>query len=311
VKFWVGLTDWNWFTYLAARTPLDEVNFWQPSKRRPIRLDVGAPFVFKLHAKQGGWIVGGGFVGHPFTPLPPEMAWKAFGEKNGAASFEEMVAKLRTYRRDFDEYTDEIGCNALVQPFFLPREKWIPGPSTWPAPVQSGKSFDTTEPEGAAIWSQVQSAMATLEATTAIPDLRIGEPERPRYGAPVLVPVRLGQGTFRTTIIDAYERRCAVTNERTLPVLEAAHIKPYSKEGPHSPNNGLLLRSDLHTLFDQGFLTVTPDLRVRVSRTIREKYENGRDYYALEGREIRRPSAGNPLPSPEYLEWHADTVFRG
>ena len=49
---------------------------------------------------------------------------------------------------------------------------------------------------------------------------------------------------------DAYERRCAVTGEKTLPVLEAAHIRPYALLGPHRVNNGLLLRSDLHKLFD-------------------------------------------------------------
>ena len=132
-----------------------------------------------------------------------------------------------------------------------------------------------------------------------------------RYGTPVLRQMRLGQGTFRATIIDAYERRCVVTNERTLPVLEAAHIKPYSQMGPHAADNGLLLRSDLHTLFDQGYVSVSPDLRLLVSRSIRAEFENGRDYYALAGREIRRPAAGNPPPSREYLEWHADTVFRG
>jgi putative restriction endonuclease len=112
-------------------------------------------------------------------------------------------------------------------------------------------------------------------------------------------------------VTDAYERRCVVTNERTLPVLEAAHIKPYSLHGPHELSNGLLLRSDLHTLFDRGYLTVTPAKRVRISRRIHEEFENGRDYYALDGREIRLPVVRNASPSNELLEWHGDTVFRG
>jgi putative restriction endonuclease len=48
-----------------------------------------------------------------------------------------------------------------------------------------------------------------------------------------------------------------------------------------------------------------------VSPRIKAEFENGRDYYALERRPIRLPSRGNPPPAPEYLEWHADTVFRG
>jgi putative restriction endonuclease len=112
-------------------------------------------------------------------------------------------------------------------------------------------------------------------------------------------------------VTDAYERRCVVTNERTLPVLEAAHIKPYSLNGPHEVSNGLLLRSDLHTLFDRGYITVTADKRLRVSGRIHEEFENGRDYYALDGHGIRLPVATNLSPSKELLEWHADTIFRG
>jgi putative restriction endonuclease len=55
-----------------------------------------------------------------------------------------------------------------------------------------------------------------------------------------------------TKIKHSVKRSQAATGERTLPVLEAAHIKPYGSGGPHQPENGLLLRSDLHTLFDEG-----------------------------------------------------------
>ena len=93
-----------------------------------------------------------------------------------------------------------------------------------------------------------------------------------RYGEPMVVRPRLGQGAFRVIVTDAYERRCAITGERTLPVLEAAHIKPYGSGGPHELENGLLLRSDLHTLCDQGYVTVDADqLKVVVSNRIREK----------------------------------------
>lgn len=121
-------------------------------------------------------------------------------------------------------------------------------------------------------------------------------------GTLTLVAPRLGQRTFRARVIDAYERRRAVTGERTLPVLQAAHIRPYSLSGPHATENGLLLRSDLHTLFDRGYVTVTPKLELRVSRSIREEFENGRDYYALDGRDVRQPIAPHPPPSRELLE---------
>jgi len=98
--------------------------------------------------------------------------------------------------------------------------------------------------------------------------------------------------------------------EKTLPVLQAAHIRPFSQEGPHAVCNGLLMRSDLHILFDGGYLTVTPDLSVRVSPAIRKEFENGRDYYALDGRPlIRVPSSPSERPSSEFLERHARNVF--
>jgi predicted restriction endonuclease len=93
-------------------------------------------------------------------------------------------------------------------------------------------------------------------------------------------------------------------------VLDAAHIRPYAELGPHKLENGLLLRKDLHALFDAGYVTVTPSLELRVSRRIREEFENGRDYYAREGSSVRLPLPPAPRPSVEYLEWHGNVVFR-
>jgi predicted restriction endonuclease len=116
---------------------------------------------------------------------------------------------------------------------------------------------------------------------------------------------------FRILVTDAYTRRCAITGERTLPVLEAAHIKPYSLAKRHEVPNGLLLRADLHKLFDGGYLTVDPkDRRIVVSKRIREEFENGRDYYKLEGMPLWEPAEPWARPSAENLEYHAYNVFR-
>ncbi len=127
----------------------------------------------------------------------------------------------------------------------------------------------------------------------------------PRYGAPTLVAPRLGQGSFRALFTDAYRYRCAISSERTLPVLQAAHIRPYAEGGQHELSNGLLLRSDLHTLFDQHYLTIEPNKKVLlVSRRIREQFENGRDYYALNNRPLTQPANALALPSTENLAYH-------
>ena len=85
---------------------------------------------------------------------------------------------------------------------------------------------------------------------------------------------------------DIYRRRCAVTQEHTVPALEAAPIHPNADGGEHEAWNGLIcrfLRRDMHRLFDTGYVTVTPDLNFGVSPRIQENYENGRHCYALHG----------------------------
>jgi putative restriction endonuclease len=99
--------------------------------------------------------------------------------------------------------------------------------------------------------------------------------------------------------------------ERTLPVLEAVHIKPYPLVKRHELPNGLLMRSDLHRLFDEAYLTVDPkDRSVLVSKRIREEFENGKDYYKLQGQVLRERNEIWAKASLENLEYHAHNVFR-
>ena len=94
-------------------------------------------------------------------------------------------------------------------------------------------------------------------------------------------------------------------------MLQAAHIQPVTKQGRHRVDNGLLLRSDVHTLFDRGYLTVTPDHRTRVSGRLKKDFDNGEHYYQLAGSEIWLPKNAEDRPNREFLEWHADSVFLG
>jgi putative restriction endonuclease len=78
----------------------------------------------------------------------------------------------------------------------------------------------------------------------------------PVYGVPKPRTPRLGQQAFKAVVLDAYHQRCAVTRSRIRPVLQAAHIRPLPEGGEHRLGNGMLLRSDIHTLFDHGYLGV-------------------------------------------------------
>lgn len=71
-----------------------------------------------------------------------------------------------------------------------------------------------------------------------------------------------------------------------------------------------MLRSDLHKLFDHGYLAVTPDYRVQVSQRLREEYQNGKSYYPLHGRHLILPAHVKNQPDSQLLEWHWNEVFR-
>ena len=122
--------------------------------------------------------------------------------------------------------------------------------------------------------------------------------------------MRIGQGAFRVLITDAYSRKCAITGEKTLPVLEAAHIKAYAESGPHAISNGLLLRSDMHKLFDAGYITITKDHKVEISKRIREEFENGKEYYQYHGKELLNlPERQLNKPDSKFIEWH-NNIFK-
>lgn len=303
MKFWVGVTDRAWFEQLRASVP-DEVNFWQPSARRLAEfLEPGVPFLFKLHAPDN-YVVGGGFFVR-FSALPARLAWEAFGAKNGVADYAALRQRIEQYR-EVGRGDPEIGCNILNGPFFFAEKDWIPVPETWAPNIVRGRTFDTELADGLRLWNAVGERLH-LGAGNAT-----GIAAPPRFGADYLTQARLGQGAFRVLVTEAYDRRCAITGERTLPVLEAAHIKPYSETGPHLVSNGLLLRSDLHILFDDGYVTVTDDLRIEVSDRIKEEFENGREYYQYRGKSLQKiPEGADERPSKEFLRWHNEKVYVG
>jgi putative restriction endonuclease len=309
LKAFVGVTDFNWFTFLCALPEIDEVNFWQPGGKQRFRtLSTGEPFLFKLPYPQH-YIVGGGFFAHS-TVLPVSLAWEAFGVKNGAASFEEMRRLIEKHRPGVSSTAEDyqIGCILLAQPFFLKETDRIPVPSDWKPNIVQGKGYDTTAGLGKKLWEDVQLRLQARKGLWK--EAKLTDVED-RYGSPTMILPRLGQGSFRILVTDVYQRRCSVTLERTLPALEAVHIKPFSESGPHKVENGILFRSDIHKLFDTGYVTISADYHFEVSKRIREEFENGKDYYAMQGRLLRVPPEPRLRPAQEFISWHNQNVFRG
>jgi len=304
VRLVIAVTDKDWFDHLRANPHLSEVNFWAPGGSPFRALQPGELFLFKLHAPHN-FIVGGGVFAYAST-IPCSLAWESFGEANGALSLPEMRRRIAHYRHtDPGDRSDFlIGCRILTQPFFLDEVEWIPVPASWSRNIVTFKTYSTDESDGRALWEAVEKRIEA--AAIPVPAREVG---LPRFGRPTLIRPRLGQGAFRILVTDAYERRCAITGERTLPALEAAHIKPYADGGSHDPTNGLLMRRDIHALFDSGYVTVTPELRFHVSRRIKEEFENGRDYYRMHGQEVALPKSMAWRPDGAALRWHNEDRF--
>jgi putative restriction endonuclease len=314
MKFYLGVTDTDWYRYLREYTT-EDVNFWQPGGSRQFTaVPKGAPFLFKLKAPHNA-IGGLGFFSASATQTI-EAAWDYFGRGNGCPDFRSFRDKIAAYKAKNGGQAGGpivIGCIVLTDPIFFNDDDWIPAPSDWSAPIVQGKGYDDSESIGAALWDQVRLRLDKYRFYERSPgkptELAVGNDDE-RYRETV-ARVRLGQGAFRLLVTNAYERACAITGDHTLPVLEAAHIKPYADSGPHLVSNGLLLRSDLHKLFDAGYMTVTPDLRVEISGRIKEEYHNGKEYYAMHGRRLAiTPSDSAEMPDRAFLAWHNENVYK-
>jgi putative restriction endonuclease len=319
MRLYAGVTDQDWFDFLRAQPQIEEVNFWQPSPSSEFRiLSKGDLFLFKLHRSertQNRDLIAGGGVFVSYSILPISLAWEAFEHRNGARVFSEMRQRLLRYRRIADNPHEDfqVGCIVLTQPFFFGESLWFPAPG-WRAPIVRGKAtgYELDKEAGQFIWKNLQRGWQQQRIHDLDGEAQRIEEERARYGKETTIKPRLGQGAFRILVTDAYRRACAITGEHSLPALEAAHIKPYNESGPHAVNNGLLLRSDLHRLFDRGYITVTSEYRIEVSRRLKEEFENGRSYYPYKGQRLSHlPMTLADQPHKELLAWHNNSVYKG
>ena len=309
----VALTDSRWFGFLrthAIQGWLDEVNFWRPLAQTEFKsLAPGEPFFFRLKHPVNS-VVGYGFFVHS-THLPIGLAWQAFDVRNGDPSFEGFLNRIAEYRRESPAETAlstrELTCLILREVRFLPENEWLHWGEErgFQKNIVAYKRYDLTEGPGLLLADLLKNGRPA-ELVPAFEPVTQDE----RLRAEQLSIQREGQGSFHVRVLDAYHRRCAVTGERALPTLDAAHIQRYLGPASNHVQNGLCLRADIHRLFDVGYVTVTPDYRLEVSRRLKEDFENGEPYYQLGGTRLLLPRDEYMRPSQRALEWHASNVFR-
>ena len=202
----------------------------------------------------------------------------------------------------------ELTCLILTEARFLPRQAWLSWEQDrgWHPNIVAFKTYDLASSHGAVLAALLKNGCPAELVEEFEPVL---QDERSRIEQ--LAIAREGQGSFRVRVLDAYGRRCAITGERALPVLDAAHIEPYLGPASNHVQNGLALRADIHRLYDAGYMAVTPEHRIEVSRRLKEDFENGELYYQLAGARLAvLPNDPAKRPSRQALEWHATRIFR-
>lgn len=299
---YLGITDNQWFDYLRRNQIADEVNFWVPSARSHMRVEPGALWLFKLHSPLD-FIAGVGVFMH-YSVLPLQLAWDAFGPGNGAPTMDALRNAIMRYKHPgADSWNTNVGCAVLDQVVYLPRELWVP--------CRTGSLVAYKQMYSADDQDTVRQVLRNVELTPSTPQVQAAPFYNTNYTPQyALTQVRPGQGTFRVEVTDAYRRQCAVSREHSLPVLEAAHIQPWADTHTNDVTNGILLRADIHKLFDAGYVTIDPDgYRFVVSKRLKEDYDNGKVYYQLHGSRILLPEDPSAWPSREGLRKHTDSTF--
>jgi putative restriction endonuclease len=277
-------------------------------------LKPGELFFFKLRAPHKA-IAGFGFF-ERYESLPAWLAWDCFEEMNGAPDFESMIDRICRLRGDNESSSRtgdfQIGCIMISAPVFFPENQWVTPPSDWARTgIQQGKRYKLDSGEGKRVLEEcIECARSGDRYWNVESSEQIVDDGAVRYGSPIQVRPRLGQGLFRLAVQDAYDGACAVTQEHSLPALEAAHIMPYQHGGEHRVDNGLFLRRDLHRLYDRGYVTITPDYEFQVGDCLRDEFKNGRSYYGLDRSKITIPSRKLWHPRKELLEWHGREIFK-
>lgn len=108
-------------------------------------------------------------------------------------------------------------------------------PEDWQPNIVQGKAYDTNTILGRTLYNQVMSILNDRNIHQS--EIIAESSDVDRYSSGKIVYPRIGLGTFKVMVTETYHRICALTGEKTLPALEAAHIKPFSQNSPNMTNN--------------------------------------------------------------------------
>jgi putative restriction endonuclease len=244
--------------------------------------------------------IGGGGTFKEYIDLSVDEAWKRFGLKNGCGNKKELIDRLNQYRtrRSMEEgisHEEKIGCIVLQDVETWDKDKYIDlGKTSISFPDQVVKIKYFTEGESFLESPSVSKSTKFILLPSGIL----------KEGSTTTITARKGQGSFKAMISRAYGNACCISEELTPELLEAAHIQPYFNESSNHTQNGLLLRVDLHKLYDNGLLHIDSDYVIHISPYLKSDY-----YRGFHGKRIQVPGNKSEWPSVEALN-QRETNFR-
>jgi putative restriction endonuclease len=289
--FSISPTDKNWFDFLKDSELNSYVNFWTPTPWNVRNLSLGNRFYFMLKSpirKLGGF---GEF--QEYKNLTALQAWNEFGFRNGRGSKQEFIDSIQQYidknssrlgGQEIDINTYEIGCISLKNCEFWETEKFINIEDydvTFPVQVVKIKYFTTYDP-----FYNLQENSSDF--------CIIGAPRNDKQN--ISINSRYGQAEFRGKVLRAYDNQCCISGETIPEILEAAHIQEYRNINSNHVQNGLLLRTDLHRLYDNGLIYIDENYVINISNQISSPH-----YIQYHDKLIKLPSNLHEYPSKDAL----------
>lgn len=297
----IAPTDLNWFNFVQEHSYIDQFNFWTPTPWNVKRLEVGDRLYFMLKSpirKIGGY---GHFV--EYKNLTAEKSWEIYGKGNGVDSLEELLQRCSKYvtkhTNNKNVVSDsEIGCLILEDIFFFDSDDYF-------SPEKYGDEY--LFPNQVVKLKYYKDDFMSVEKTQEFGgnEFELLDHSMKNKTRKSLINRRDGQQKFRKIIMKKYNNLCSITGETSKEILEAAHIQPYISEESNHPQNGILLRVDIHRLFDLGLIAVNTDYKILVSSHLKSS-----NYNSLIGKSIQLPTGEENWPSQNALKYHLENVFR-
>lgn len=287
--FGIATTDNTWTEVLNSFNLRSKVNFWTPTPWNIKSLNRGDRLYFMLKApirKIGGF---GEF--DEYANLTIDEAWNEFGHRNGRISKDEFIKSIQKYINKnsskvggipIEPVDYKIGCIILNNCQFWSESEYLDVNDfniAFANQVVTWKSFNSEDPFKHEFNHPFKLITANRPLLTSI------------------VNSRIGQGRFKGEVLKAYDNRCCITRSTIPEILEAAHIQPYISKDSNHIQNGLLLRSDIHRLFDNNLICIDANYRIVVSHQIPE-------YQYLHRQILNLPRYQNQFPSQEALANH-------